>query len=248
MSNKAKKYLFGFIGVALMLAVWEICALAVDFNFILPTVETTLIELLGLFTQGSFYLTVLASLARIVIGLLLGVLFGVGLALLTNYIPYAREILSPLVIVIRSTPVASFIMVLWLIIGSDSVPTVIALLMVMPIVWQNLETGFSSIARELNEVCQIYGVRGRKKLRILILPTLKKYLIPSIVTSAGLSWKSGIAAEIISYTANSIGREIYHAKSDFESGLMFAWTIIVVISSLIIEKILKLFSERGKKV
>ncbi len=248
MKSKARKYLFGLIGFGLLLAVWEICAVAINFDFILPTVEATFIEFVMLFTEGSFYLTVLSSLGRILLGLVLGILLGIALALFTNYIPYTREILSPLITVIRSTPVASFIMVLWLIVGSDFVPTVIAVLMVMPIIWQNLETGFSSVAKDLNEVCQIYGIKGKRKLRILIYPTLKEYLIPSIITSAGLSWKSGIAAEIISYTANSIGREIYLAKAYFESGKLFAWTLIVVISSLIIEKLLKYLSQRGKHI
>lgn len=247
MKNKLIKYLFAALGVTLFLAVWEISARIINLNIMLPTVGATLGRLMFLFTKGSFYTTVLASMGRITLGLLMGIVLGVLLALITNYVPYARETLSPLITVIRSTPVASFIMVLWLIIGSDFVPTVIAVLMVAPVIWQNLESGFSSVARDLNEVCLIYGIKGRKKLKLLILPTLEKYLIPSIITSAGLSWKSGIAAEIISYTSNSIGKEIYDAKSMFESGEMFAWTIIVVISSLIIEGLLKLYWKRGKK-
>lgn len=247
MKNKLFKYLFAGAGVLLFLAVWEISALIINFDIMLPTVGATLLKLAELFTRPDFYTTVLASIGRITLGLAMGIVLGVLLALLTNYVPFAKETLSPLITVVRATPVASFIMVLWFIIGSDFVPTVIAVLMVAPVIWQNLESGFSSVAKDLNEVCLIYGIKGRKKLKLLILPTLKKYLIPSIITSTGLAWKSGIAAEIISYTHNSIGKKIYDAKSMFESGEMFAWTIIVVISSLVIEALLKLYLKRGDK-
>ena len=116
--------------------------------------------------------------------------------------------------------------------------------MVAPIVWQNLEEGFLSIDKELDEVCKIYSVSPKKRLKILIFPTLIKYLIPSVLTSAGLSWKAGIAAEIISYTSNSIGKEIYLAKAYFESGKMFAWTIIVVFLSILIEYLIKSLKKR----
>jgi NitT/TauT family transport system permease protein len=73
---------------------------------------------------------------------------------------------------------------------------------------------------------------------------LIKYLIPGIITSAGLAWKSGIAAEIIAYTSDSIGREIYNAKAFLESERMLAWTMVVIILSLIFEATLSFIGRR----
>jgi NitT/TauT family transport system permease protein len=146
--------------------------------------------------------------------------------------------------VARATPVASFIIVLWLLIGSDSVPLTITALMVTPIVWQNVSDVFGAIDPELDEVCKVYHIRGFKRFKILVAPTLIKYLIPGIITSAGLAWKSGIAAEIIAYTSDSIGREIYNAKAFLESERMLAWTMVVIILSLIFEATLSFIGRR----
>ena len=229
--------------VCVWLVLWEILAAVINLDFILPGFFTTAVELFAVLKEGSSYLYLALSFLRIASGFVLGVLCGIGLAFLTRYSRVARALLSPVMTVVRTTPVASFIMVLWLLIGSDAVPTVISAIMVAPIVWQNLDEGFLAIDKDLDEVCKIYSVSPKKRMKILVIPTRIKYLIPSILTSAGLSWKAGIAAEIISYTSNSIGKEIYLAKAYFESGKMFAWTIIVIFLSLLIENLIKLLKK-----
>ena len=120
----------------------------------------------------------------------------------------------------------------------------IAVLMVMPIIWQNMLDGYNAVDRELSEVCEIYEISAVKKFKLLIFPTLKKFMIPAIITSAGLAWKSEIAAEIIAYTKNSIGQNINDAKYNMETATVFAWTIIIIILSIIIEKTAKHFLAR----
>lgn len=243
-NDKTKKALLLAAATCFWLILWEILARVINLDFILPGFLKTASELFKILSVGSSYLFLLLSFLRIALGFVIGVALGIGLAFLTRFSKAAKALLAPIMSIVKATPVASFIMVLWLLIGSDAVPTVISAIMVAPIVWQNLEEGFLSIDKELDEVCRIYSVSPKKRLKILVFPTLIKYLIPSVLTSAGLSWKAGIAAEIISYTSNSIGKEIYLAKAYFESGKMFAWTIIVVFLSLLIEFLIKSFKKR----
>jgi NitT/TauT family transport system permease protein len=84
-------------------------------------------------------------------------------------------------------------------------------------------------------------------MRVLVIPQLVRYLIPAIVTATGLAWKSEIAAEIIAYTRNSIGQNINDAKFNMDSPTVFAWTIIVIALSIILELIAKLIMRRCKK-
>ena len=245
MKNKIAKHVLGsLLAIAFWLLVWEAVARSIDVSFIFPSVREVFSEFFALFVSKNFYATVFASFLRILCGFSIGILLGTVLAPLTKYFMPARVLISPVMTVLRATPVASFIMVLWLIIGSDAVPVTITAFMVTPIVWQNLSDGFSAIDPALDEVCAIYRIKGLKRLRILVIPTLIKYLIPGIITSAGLAWKSGIAAEIIAYTSNSIGKEIYLAKAYLESGKMLAWTMIVIIFSLIFEALLSLLGRR----
>ena len=57
-------------------------------------------------------------------------------------------------------------------------------------------------------------------------------------TSLGLAWKAGVAAEVLTVPVRSIGRMLYESKLYLETVDLFAWTVVVVACSLIIEKLL----------
>ena len=239
---------YTLLGVAFWLIIYEIFARRVDLGFIIPGLKETAIEFVRLFGQGEFYQSVFTSLTRIVLGYALGCALGIIFALISFKIKPVEYLLSPLMTVLKATPVASFILVIWFLLGSHLVPIAIALIMVMPIIYQNLIDGQRAIDPRLTEVCSVYNVGYTRRLRILIFPTLMKFLIPGLVTSCGLAWKSGIAAEIICYTKNSLGQSIVDAKNYFESARMFAITAIVIILSIIIEKLFTRLLKRGESV
>jgi NitT/TauT family transport system permease protein len=82
---------------------------------------------------------------------------------------------------------------------------------------------------------------------VLYFPNLKKYLIPSVITSVGLAWKSEIAAEIIAYTRNSIGQLINDGKYNLDTPVVFAWTFIVIFFSILFESLIKSLLRRIEK-
>ena len=248
MQNKLRTALYALIAIAFWIGAWELLAVTLDLGFVFPRFFDTLIAFLGLLITGKFWATVGLSLLRIFIGFLIGAALGIALAPLTHRYAIANAIISPAMTVIKSTPVASFILVLWCIIGKGFVPSAIGVLMVMPIVWQNLTDGYRSIDYELDELCTVYRVSAAKRLRLLIFPSLIKFLIPALITSSALAWKSGIAAEIIVYAKNSIGKEITDAKNFFESEQMFAWTMAVVLLSIVIEFAIKRLGRMAKKL
>lgn len=242
--TKARRLLYAGISLLFWLGLWDILARAVKLSFALPSVADTALALFGLLITGSFWLTVLASLGRILLGLAIGVLLALLLAPLSVHLALADAILTPVMQFIKSTPVASFILVLWVLIGRATVPIAIAVLMVLPIVYQNLCAALRSLDKKQAEVLRVFHVPHRRALRIFVLPSLLSYFVPALITSAALAWKAGIAAEIIAYTKQSIGRAIYDAKVDFDGPLMFAWTVAVILLSLLIEKGLSYLGRR----
>ncbi len=250
MKNKNRltiKLLSFFCSVCFLLLLWELLSRKIGLDFIFPGISPTFERFLILAKSKDFYLSISLSVLRILLGFLLGVLFGIILAVICNLVPFLSMTVSHLMTIIKSTPVASFIMILWVMITSANLPTVIALLMVMPVIWQNLTDGYKSINENLKEVSAIYELSFFKRQKLLVIPSLMNYLIPAMLTSIGLAWKSGIAAEILTYTKNSIGRNIHDAKAYFEGPDLLCWTITVIFISLIFEYSIKFLIERFKK-
>ncbi len=237
------KYLKGAVKLLLPLLFWGgllwVIALLLDAPLLLPTVPAIGRALLTLMGTGSFWLAILASLGRVLGGLLIGVLLGTLMGALIHLYSPAALLIRPLLTVVRSTPVASFVMLVWSFTGSKALPFVIAALMVLPIVADELSTGLAKADPMLAEVTELYRFSPRRRLLVFRLPAALPYFFGALITSVGFAWKAGIAAEILAYTAGSLGRGIYTAKLYLETAELWAWTLTVVILSLILEVIVK---------
>ncbi len=184
---------------------------------------------------ADFLLTVLHSLLRILLGLALGVVAGTATGLLSYLFPPLSYLFRPMLTVLRSTPVASFIILVWSFTGGKVLPLVIAAIMVVPIVSDQLLAGLEGADASLGEVAELYRFTRWQKLTLYRLPAALPYFFSSIVTSVGFAWKAGIAAEILATTKGSLGSKIYFAKSYMETLDLWAFTLAVILLSLALE-------------
>ena len=243
MLNKIRKIVLPLI---FWFLIWHVLSLIVDNSFMLPGIKKTFSALMTLITQKTFLKAVISSTVRVILGLALGCTFGIILAILCKKISLFYDIFAPIITVIRSTPVASFIVILWLLLDGNTLTVAIGFIMVLPIIWQSTVDGISSIDESLLEVSRIFEFSVVKKFRLLILPAMKNFLFPAIITSTGLAWKAEIAAEIIAYTKNSIGQGINDAKIFMDTPTVFAWTLVVIFFSIILESLTKFLLRRSK--
>ncbi len=228
------------------IAVWAIGALIVGDSYFLPSPLDTLKALFLLLKEAYFYKVILASLLRVLLGLFLGVSVGVLLATLCNLSSTLRSFVSPIISIFKAMPVATFILILWVIMWGSKLTVFIGFMMVLPIIYQNTLDGFDSIDKGLREAAVIYELSFFKKLRLLYFPTILSYLAPALVTSIGLAFKSQIAAEIIAYTHNSIGQYIFDANYNLNTEKVFAWAVVIVIFSISLESLTKFLVRRMK--
>ncbi|MBQ2735366.1 MAG: ABC transporter permease subunit [Clostridia bacterium] len=232
--------------------VWVLITLALDQPLLFPYPHTVFKRLFQLMQTKEFYEITALSLWNVMRGILIAVGLGCALSALTARFLTVRELLLPAMTVIKATPVASVIILLWLFIGSAKLPTVITVLIVLPVVWTNLDEGWARIDPQLKEMVRVYRISWYRRLFYLTLPSLKPYFVSACLTSIGLAWKAGIAAEIIVRPLGSIGLMIGDAKYYLMAEDMFAWTLVVILLSLIIESLFsfllgRLGGERRKK-
>ena len=217
---------------------WAIAAL-INEPFLLPTPPAILNALITLLGERIFYTSVVLSLLRVLGGLMIGIVFGTALGLLIHFIPSISVLIRPLLTMIRSTPVASVVILVWSFTGSRSLPFVIAALMVIPIVADELSTGLSNPDKPTEEMTELFGFSPWRSFITFKLPAALPYFFGAIVTSVGFAWKAGVAAEILAATFRSVGREIYQAKLYLEIDKLWAYTLTVVIFSVILEYTVK---------
>ena len=221
-----------------ILAIWEILALIVNDSYFLPDIVTTAKALLKIIASKTFFKVVFTAFYRVFMGLFLGVLFGIVVASLCHKFDVLNTVLSPIISIMKATPVACIIVLLWIRLNYTEIAIFVVVLMVLPIVWQNVYDGFKAIDESLIEVADVFELTKIQRLGALVIPSVLSYLLPAIVTSVGLAWKAEVAAEIM--TNSNMGRLIYDFKTvSFDTASIFAWTVVIVTLSIVFENITK---------
>ena len=245
MSAKLLKRIFIGIAVAVFwIGVWWLVALLVDKEILVPTPWRVVQSLGVIFRSDAFWRIVGATLGRIVFGFLLAVLCGTVLAVLTVKLPLVKTLFAPLLHLVRAAPVASFIILTMVWIVTDRVPTFISFLMVLPIVWVNMEEGLRRIDPQLREMARLYRFGPWRTLTKVTVPSVMPFFLTACTNGLGFAWKSGVAAEVICRPEFAIGGELYTAKMLLEMPDMFAWTAVVVVLSILLEQLLLLLTKR----
>lgn len=223
--------------VAVWLLLWQLASMAVGLPLLLPSPLAVLLRLGQLCTGADFWLTVASSLLRILLGFLLGVLFGTALAGLCWRFRLIDALARPLLGVLKSTPVASFIILALVWVKTTWLATVISFIMVLPLIYANVREGIDSANRQLLEMAQVFRLSRRKTFRYCYLPAILPFFLSAISSALGFAWKSGIAAEVLGRPARAIGSQIYDSKIYLETPDLFAWTLVVILLSVLLERL-----------
>ena len=150
----------------------------------------------------------------------------------------------PAVRVIRAVPVVSFILFVLLWTRRGLVPVVVSALMVLPVVWGNVSRGIRETDPRLLEQARALRFSRPKTVRLVYLPSVRPYFLSAVVTSLGLAWKSGVAAEVLCRPAWAVGTQIVQARDYLETPSLFAWTLVILLLSLTLEKLLSALLNR----
>lgn len=234
------------------LVLWQAAAMLVGHDFLLASPIKVIMRFLELACTVSFWSSALFSLIRIFSGFFLGLVAGVLCAALSARYRRIRELIAPLWTVLRAIPVASFVIVALIWIPSRNLSVLIAFLIVFPVIYAGTIGEIERTDTKMLEMARLFRMSAIKRiLYIYTLPALHSF--EAICLSAmGLAWKSGIAAELISIPAGSIGEKLYTAKVYLMTGDLFAWTILIVLLSAacgrIFTLLLRLISRRLERM
>ncbi len=228
--------------------VWYLVSARVGVDLIFPSPSAVFRELWLLITNRSesltrygteynFWLITAISLLRVIWGVLVSIVIGTLLAYLTSVSKLLNLLLTPALSAVKATPVASFIILALLWLDRSILPVFITALIVVPIVWANVSEGIRSVDPQLLEVSKIYRFSLPKKLFRLYVPSIAPYFFAACQSALGMAWKASVAAEILAVPDHAIGTEIFLSKQYMEPEALFAWSLVVIVLSLIIEKL-----------
>lgn len=221
--------------VTFWLVVWQVVSMLDGSGILLCGPLDALLALCRLSSTQTFWSSIWFSTLRIVAGVLLGYIIAGVLAAASWHTSTVRILLQPALLAIKSTPVACVVVILLIWTGAANVSVITVLLLVVPVIYFALCAGLDNMDAGQRDLFEIFGARGRRRFFALIWPAILPYLEAASSTVLGMSWKAGIAAELIGVPAGSLGERIYQAKLLLETPDLFAWTFCVICLSWLFE-------------
>lgn len=223
---------------AFWLAVWAFAAALVAQPLILPGPGAVVVALLRLVCDANTWAILVGSGARILGGLALAAICGGVLAGVSVRSRTFACLVAPALSFVKATPVACVVVLLLIWLGSARVSIAAVFLMALPGVYFSLVEGLAQVNKPLEQMFRLHGVRG---WRLFFAHTWREVL-PFVLSCAraviGMSWKAGVAAELIGMAAGTVGEHIYQAKLLIETADLLAWTVLVVAASWACERVL----------
>jgi NitT/TauT family transport system permease protein len=242
-----KDGIFTLISFVLIIAIWKICSLFISSEIILPSPEKTIMSLFNLLKTKDFYVIILFSVERGLIGFTISLFLGLLAGFLSGFNKIFNKIFEPVLVIIRSTPVMSIILIALIWFKSNNVPVFASFLMSFPIVCTNVKEGINNIDKRLIDMAAIYKIKKRRIISEIYLPSIMPFLIAAVSTSFGIGWKVIIAAEVLSQPKYAIGTSLQNSKLYLNIDEVFAWTIIAILIGYIFEKIIRLIEKKALK-
>ena len=223
---------------AFWLAVWVFVAALVAQPLILPGPGAVVVALLRLVCDAGTWAILAGSGARILGGLALAAVCGGLLAGISSRSRAFARLVAPALSFVKATPVACVVVLLLIWLGSARVSIAAVFLMALPGVYFSLVEGLAQVDQPLEQMFRLHGVQG---WRLFCAHTWREVL-PFVLSCAraviGMSWKAGVAAELIGMATGTVGERIYQAKLLIETADLLAWTVLVVAASWACERVL----------
>lgn len=234
--------------IAFWFTVWQAAAIIVNKPLLMPSPAETFTALGRLLVQSRFWLSLGLTFYRVALGLIISFVSGILLALLASRSAIMQSLLRPVVAAIKSTPVISIIVLALVWFSSSFVPIFSCVLLCFPIFFANTLSGIQTVDKDLLELAEVFRVRRRRVIREIIVPSVLPNVYSATSVCLGFSWKSVVAAEVLSSPQYSMGFELYKTKLYLETPELFAWTVAIIVISIIVEKGLKRLMPKGSAI
>jgi NitT/TauT family transport system ATP-binding protein len=246
--NRSAQVLLFSAGVAGLLAVWTVIARVVDSTIIVPSPLETIRSLFAEVTDPAYYRRIGATALRACGGFGISLVIGSVWGAAAGIAPSLDRFLKPALVLIRATPVIAVILLALIWFDQSIAPLVVTLLMVLPVIAENVRAGVHQTSADLTEMAGSYCVPRGTQISEIILPGLRPFLVASARSGLGMAYKVTVAAEVIMQPPWGLGSTMQEARFYLDTPRIIALTITVVVLSGLTELGLRLVHGSSRRL
>lgn len=238
-TKSVEKSVYFIFGIALIFILWAFASYTSGSSVIVPSIREVFVALVSILQTKDFYTHFAFSLLRVFITFSIAIVLSTAIGIVSAIFRQLNFFLMPLISVIRTIPLLPLILLAIVWFTPNYVPIFVSLLMIFPIIYNSIITAIDEIDINLIEMAQSYTVSKMLQIRKLYIPSIAPYFLSACSMSMGITWKSVLAAEIISLPKYSIGFLLYTSHQYLETANTFAYCIIALLLNALFEILIK---------
>ena len=196
-------------------------------------------------TYGTLQGAMAVSLERVAIGLALGAVFGIGVAMITGLSRLGENAVDPLMQMLRTLPLFGLIpvFIVWFGIGELPKVLLIAIGSAIPL-YLNTFAGIRAVDGKLAELGQVLGLRKRELIRHIVIPGALPQMLTGLRQSMGIAWLALVVAE--QFNANAgLGYIITQGQQFLQMNYIFVALLVYCVLGLLTDAIVRLIERRA---
>lgn len=244
---KRKDLLYLLIILAIILTVWSLIAASSTVNAkFIPSPLTVLKSFLQEAGNGRLFNDIVASLFRVSLGYLLGVVTAVPFGLLLGHYKVWQTATLPFVNFFRNLSPLTWIpfAILWFGIGDLSVIFLIFMTVFFPLVLATI-AAVAAIPKVYFRVAQDHDFTSFQTLTQVTFPAILPELVTALRVTAGISWLVVVAAEMIA-GSDGLGYAVWDARNGLRIDLLIVEMIVIGIIGITIDRVLRQLSKNPR--
>ncbi len=239
MPSSYKTFSLRLLAILFVFLVWKLLSLYFQSELVLPSPEKTLQNLWQILIQSNAWKNIGFTVFRGLIALSISMFFAIILGTLSGKYFGIKIMVHPWIVILRSLPVISIILLALIWFEIDNIPIFTGTLTMFPILYVQITDGLASLSPEYVEMSNVYKVSNYKKLKYLYIPTVLPHLFTGLSHAMGIGWKAIVMGEVLSLPDIAIGTRMQNAQVYLQVNELIAWTIIAILISFIFESIIR---------
>ena len=232
------------LSCAILLFLWEIIALKINNDIYLPTLQQVFISMKEIVLEDRFILDVVSTISRCILSFFIALVVALILGIISDNLNIFKNFLTPITSLARSIPNMVLIVLTLIWFNKESAPYIVVFIMVFPVLYDAILGSMKSIDKGILEMAELYKISRKDKILNIYLPSIKFSLVSILSSTISLGFKIVIAGEVYGQPLYGIGAMIQSEKVNFNTTGIFAWIIIIVIISSILNLIEKFLLRR----
>lgn len=233
------------ISCILLLFLWQIIALKINNDIYLPTLGKVLISIKEIILEDRFILDVFSTISRCILSFAIALVTAFILGIISYSFNTFKNFLTPITSLARSIPNMVLIVLTLIWFNKESAPYIVVFIMVFPVLYDAVLGAMKNIDKKILEMANLYKISKKDKIFKIYLPSIKFSLLSILSSTISLGFKIVIAGEVYGQPVYGIGAMIQSEKVNFNTTAIFAWIIIIVIISSLLNLIEKILLRRA---